>query len=120
MGKAALDAKRIGSMLGSVQLRAMALDRLGLITLLSSFYFFQVWGLTNFGSPFPSHTHYGFMVLSAIGIVLPRLWWVLVLNAIAFSAYHVSSLPVASNNQTTAFFFSLIVVEITVLARPIN
>ena len=89
---------------------AQPLDALGLVTLLASVYFFQIWGLTVPNSPMPAVLHYILMALSGVGVLLPRLRFVLVFNAIAFAIFYFISSPVASNNQTTAFFFSVIVV----------
>ncbi|MAM61596.1 hypothetical protein [Maritimibacter sp. UBA3975] len=97
---------------------ARPLDRLGLITLLSSIYFFQIWGLTMGGTPLPPALHGVFMGMSVAGIVHPRLWGVLLINAFAWSATYLLNSPVASNNQTTAFAFSLVVLGAALMVRP--
>ena len=41
---------------------------------------------------------------------------ILVLNALGFAGFYLASVPVASNNQTTAFFFALVVLGASVLS----
>jgi hypothetical protein len=97
---------------------ARPMDRLGLITLLSSIYFFQIWGLTMGGTPLPPALHGVFMGMSVAGILLPRLWGILLLNALAWSVTYLLNSPVASNNQTTSFAFSLVVIGAALFLRP--
>ena len=92
---------------------AQPLDALGLITLLCSIYFFQIWALSIHASPMPPAFHVAMMVFSTIGILLPRLKSILIANTFAFAATYLIASPVASNNQTTAFFFSLVVLGAT-------
>ena len=97
------------------------IDRLGIVTLLSSLYFLQVWGLVEPTSGLPPVFHYTMIGVSFAGILIPRRWQVLGINAAAFTAYYLLHSPVASNNQTTAFFFALIVGAVyltTVFRRP--
>lgn len=93
------------------------IDRLGLVTLLSSIYFFQVWGLTIDKGALPPPIHGSMMALSVLGVLLPRLWPVLLLNACAFAAAYLMASPIASNNQTTAFFFALVVLGAFAFSR---
>ncbi len=72
-------------------LRAQPLDRLGLLTLLSSIYFFQIWGFTLAGSPDWS---FGYVIKLALigmccaGILMPRLYAVLIANGLMFVLYY--------------------------------
>ncbi len=86
------------------------LDRLGLITLLSSLYFMQVWGITAVGSGWPWGLHMVMVLVSIVGVCLPGRREILMLNAIVFCAYFLYNSPIASNNQTTGFFFSSAVI----------
>lgn len=100
------------------RIAAQPMDRLGLVTLLSSIYFFQIWGLTMGGTPLPAAIHAVFMGLSVAGIVMPRLWGILAINAFAWSVTYILNSPVASNNQTTSFAFSLVVLGALFYLRP--
>lgn len=100
------------------RIAAQPMDRLGLVTLLSSIYFFQIWGLTMGGTPLPAAIHAMFMGLSVAGIVMPRLWGILAINALAWSVTYILNSPVASNNQTTSFAFSLVVLGALFYLRP--
>ncbi|KMW56557.1 hypothetical protein AIOL_001511 [Candidatus Rhodobacter oscarellae] len=53
------------------------------------------------------------MAISGIGILLPRLKGILVANSLSFATIYLMASPVASNNQTTAFFFALVVLGAT-------
>ncbi len=97
--------------------RPRPLDRLGLVTLLTSLYFFQVWGLTMGSGVLPVEAHGAMMLASAFGILFPRFWQVLLANALVFAVAYVAHSPVASNNQTTAFFFSLVVLGAFAVSR---
>lgn len=93
-------------------LRPQPLDRLGLLTLLSSIYFFQIWGFTLAGSPDWS---FGYVIklaligMSCAGVLLPRLYAVLIVNSLMFLLYFVLNSPTASNNQTLGFSVSILV-----------
>lgn len=97
-----------------------AFDRLSLLTLISGLYFFQVWGMSDFGSPMGDALRYALIALSCAAIVLPRLHASLLINAGAFILYYLANSPIASNNQLTAFAVSLVVLcaAAAVLIRP--
>lgn len=100
---------------------AQAIDRLGIVTLLASLYFFQTWGLTAGTSTLPPQFHHAMMGISALGIVFPRFWQVLSVNALAFVCVYLIDSPISSNNLTTAFFFAVVVLAVylkEMLHRP--
>lgn len=95
-----------------VLLEPQPIDRLGIITLLSSLYFFQVWGLIEGSSFLHPFFHYAMMGFSLIGIILPRIWQALSINVLIFVFYFLLHSPISSNNLTTAFFFSLVIIAV--------
>ena len=95
-----------------IGLRARKLDRMGLLTLIASLYFLQYWGLAlNDASVWPHDRNAKMLLIamSALGILLPRLYGVMLVNALAYVAAYGMAMPVASNNQTTAFFVCLVI-----------
>ncbi len=84
-------------------------DRLSLLTLISGLYFFQIWGMSDFGSPSGELLRFVLIAASCASIILPRLHAILLLNAGAFTIYYLANSPIASNNQLTAFAVSLVV-----------
>ncbi|MEO0820815.1 MAG: thiol-disulfide oxidoreductase [Pseudomonadota bacterium] len=102
---------------------AKPLDRLGLLTLLSSLYYFQIWGFMLFdGGSWPANYHVkiALMALCCVGVVLPRLYHVLLINSLVFAAAYMINAPIASNNQTTAFFVSVVLLIGAVVALVQN
>ncbi len=96
-------------------IRGAPVDRLALLCLLSSLYFMQIWALVE-SDVLPREFRYLMIAISFGGIVVPRASWVLLINAVAFSLFFIFHSPIASNNQTTAFAFSLVVAT-TLLSR---
>ncbi|MEM8632126.1 MAG: thiol-disulfide oxidoreductase [Pseudomonadota bacterium] len=96
-----------------------AMDRLGLLTLLSGLYFFQFWSLQLGGGGWPAPVLSLLVALSALQILLPRLSLLFLVNAGAFVAHYAAFSPIASNNQITALFFCLtvLVAALVVAAR---
>ena len=91
---------------------AQPIDRLGLLTLLSSIYFFMMWGFAlNDQGAWPAHNdvQITLLIMSGAGIVMPRLWPVLIINSLVYALGYYAKSPVASNNQTTAFFVSIVI-----------
>lgn len=84
-------------------------DRLQLLTLIASLYFFQAWGLLP-DSQISDPARFVMIALSVTGIVAPWLTAVLLINAAAFALVYIAGSPIASNNQLTGFFVSLVVV----------
>ena len=54
--------------------------------------------------------------LSLIGFLIPRSNKLLLINSILFTAYYIYNSPISSNNQTTAFFLSLLTLLTLILA----
>lgn len=91
---------------------ARPMDRLGLLTMLSSIYFFIMWGFALRGDvhwPPGDAPKIALAVMSCLGILMPRLWPVLVINAAVFGLQYLAKMPVASNNQTTAAFVCVVI-----------
>lgn len=105
MGQASIALKRF-------RLPALAaprtFDRLQLLTLLASLYFFQVWGLLP-DSQISDPARYVMIALSVVGVIAPWLTAVLLVNAAAFAVFYIAGSPIASNNQLTGFFISIVV-----------
>lgn len=91
---------------------ARPLDRLGLLTLLSSIYFFLMWGFAlddRYAWPASEGVQLALIVMCCAGIVFPRLYGVLLINSFVYALSYYAKSPVASNNQTTSFFVSLVI-----------
>lgn len=91
---------------------AQPMDRLGLLTLLSSIYFFMMWGFAlddPWAWPASTAVQMGLLVMCCAGIVMPRLWPVLIINSLVYALGYYAKSPVASNNQTTSFFVSVVI-----------
>lgn len=90
---------------------ARRFDRLSIVTLVSSLWYFQVFG---FRALEPDHSlFYGANMLGVVlmlvplaGIIESRLTAILFVNAALFIPLYVADLPVASNNQIMGAFFS--------------
>lgn len=98
------------------------LDRLGLLTLLTSLYFLQIWGFFLVDSrmwPYDYHAKLLLVGLSLVGIVFPRFFPVLVINCGFYIAGYFIRSPVASNNQLTALFVSLVIVFGAIIAMQL-
>lgn len=107
-------AKRIGLSSPS-WLAARPIDRMGLLTLITSIYFFQVWGIRG-GWPSSDLMTLALVVMSAIGILLPRFFVITVLNSAFFTLHYLKSSPIGSNNEATAFFVSIVILAGTFAA----
>ncbi|MEM6634442.1 MAG: hypothetical protein AAF667_01000 [Pseudomonadota bacterium] len=95
-----------------------ALDRFGLLTLLSGLYFFQFWLLQLGHGPWPDMVLSVLAAFAAVQFLLPRLSALFLINAGAFVAHYASQSPVASNNQTTAvFFFGIVLIAALLIKR---
>jgi hypothetical protein len=100
-----------GLLVGS-SFAARPMDRLGLLTLLSSIYFFLMWGfaLDDPGAwPASASVQIALLIMCCAGILLPRLWPVLIINSFVYALSYYAKSPVASNNQTTSFFVSVVI-----------
>lgn len=98
---------------------AQPMDRLGLVTLLSGIYFVQIWAtyLSMGNSIWPAPVLAALVAISLVQCILPRAVTLLAVNAALFAGHYLAMSPVASNNQTTAFFFTLCVVAGLVLSQ---
>ncbi|WP_172293019.1 thiol-disulfide oxidoreductase [Pseudoruegeria sp. HB172150] len=99
-------------------LAAQPMDRLGLVTLLSGVYFLQIWTTYFFqdNSIWSSSLLAAMIAVSLVQCLLPRAVSLMGVNAAVFVLHFLAMSPVASNNQTTAFFFSLAIVAGGLLA----
>ncbi|MEM7508187.1 MAG: hypothetical protein AAF415_15750 [Pseudomonadota bacterium] len=98
---------------------ARPIDRFGLMTLLSSLYFFQYWGLAlnDFKNwPYDRDIVLVLILISAIGIVLPRLYLITLVNSGFYVGAYLINAPIASNNQTCAAFVSLVILAGTMVS----
>ncbi len=95
---------------------ARTFDRLQLLTLIASLYFFQAWGLLP-ASQISDPARFVMIAISVIGVVAPWLTAILMINAGAFALCYIVGSPIASNNQLTGFFVSLVVLAGALVAR---
>jgi hypothetical protein len=93
---------------------AQRFDRLSIVTLLSSLWYFQVFGFRGLDPEYSLFT--GSNLLGAVLILLPlagivenRLPALLLINAAILIPLYVVDLPIASNNEIMGVFFSLTV-----------
>lgn len=105
MGLASISLKRLPLPALSA---ARAFDRLQLLTLIASLYFFQAWGLLP-DSQISEPLRLAMIAVSVVGVVAPWATAVLLINAGAFAVLYIAGSPIASNNQLTGFFVSLVV-----------
>ncbi len=91
------------------------LDRLGILTILAAFYYlqnFSHWGL-HLNLPIDAPRNLGYLSLyglAIVGILCGRLYQILILLAAAHFVQYLMRMPVASNNDMMAFFFSACVI----------
>lgn len=78
------------------------------MTLIASLYFFQAWGLLP-ASQISEPLRLLMIALSVLGVVAPWFTAILLINAGAFALCYIAGSPIASNNQLTGFFVSLVV-----------
>ncbi|MEL6103302.1 MAG: hypothetical protein AAFR68_18550 [Pseudomonadota bacterium] len=100
-------------------LAAKPLDGLGLLTLLTSLYFLMMWGFAlddRFAWPSSEPVLYVLLGLCCLGIVAPRFWPIMLLNSLVYAVSYFERSPVASNNQTTAFFVAVVILIGAVVA----
>lgn len=93
--------------------RPQKLDRLGLLTLLLSVYLLQIWGFFLVDSrmwPADYQANLFLVGLSVLGLLVPRLFPVLVLNCVFYVISYVIRSPISSNNQITALFACLVII----------
>jgi hypothetical protein len=92
-----------------------AFDRLQLLTLLANLYYVQAWGLLP-DSQISDPARFAMIAVSIAGIGAPWMSGLLVLNAGAFALCYLAGSPIASNNQLTGFFVSLVVIAGAIIA----
>ncbi len=89
------------------------LDRTGVLTLLASLYFFQFWGfqLDNFYVwPYDRNVVLLLILISAIGVILPRLFITTLINAFFYVTGYIVNSPILSNNQLCAVFVCAVII----------
>jgi hypothetical protein len=90
---------------------AQRFDRLSIVTLVSSLWYFQVFGFRGLEPEYSLFQGTNLLGVALImvplaGIVESRVTAILFLNAALYIPMYVADLPVASNNQTMGAFFS--------------
>ncbi len=90
------------------------IDRLGFFSAVIHIYYSVVWTVTYYTGPkllitklFIPQILVG---LSLLGFLNPRNNFLLLINSILFATFFIYRSPVSSNNQTTAFFLSILII----------
>jgi hypothetical protein len=96
------------------------LDSLGFFTTIINLYFFLNWSIVYYTGPIPWITNFYIpqilLGLSLFGFLIPFSKKLLLLNSLIFVAYYIYKSPVASNNQTTAFFLSILISIVLIIS----
>lgn len=86
-------------------------DRLAIVVLMSSIYFFQVWGYVQLepglGGSNPANLLALTMIaLSILGVIASRVTFVLLANCAVYLGSYLYNSPIASNNQAMCAYFA--------------
>jgi len=91
-----------------------SIDKLGFFSAILHIYYFVVWSVSFYSGPISLIKSLfipeALLIVSLLGFLNPRSNILLLINAILFSALYIYSSPVSSNNKTTAFFLSVLVI----------
>ena len=90
------------------------IDKLGFFSAILHIYYFVVWSVSFYSGPISLIKSLfipeALLIVSLLGFLNPRSNILLLINAILFAALYIYSSPVSSNNKTTAFFLSVLVI----------
>ena len=91
-----------------------SIDKLGFFSTVIHLYYSVAWSVSYYtGSIFLIKELFipqAILGLSLLGFLNPRSNFLLLINSILFATYYIYTSPVSSNNKTTAFFLSILIV----------
>ena len=91
-----------------------SIDKLGFFSTVIHIYYAVVWSVSYYTGPISFITELfipqALLGLSLLGFLNPRSGLLLLINSILFATTYIYSSPVSSNNKTTAFFLSILVI----------
>lgn len=91
-----------------------SIDKLGFFSTVLHIYYSVAWSVSYYTGPILFIKEFfipqALLGLSLLGFLNPRSNFLLLINSFLFATFYIYSSPVASNNKTTAFFLSILIV----------